>query len=139
LRRILVALGAAACLLGVPVGSGIAEAAAPSPNHFYWGQCTWWAATTRPDIGAKMWGNASNWISIAQHDPSLTTSVSPKVDAIAVFPPGVDGAWWTGHVAHVNAVAPDGQSFRIDEMNFPIPGVVTQRTLMVDPRIVFIY
>lgn len=86
-----------------------------------------------------MRGNAANWISIAQHDPSLTTSVSPKEDAIVVFPPGVDGAWSAGHVGHVNAVAPDGQSFRIDEMNFPIPGVVTQRTLKVDPRIIFIY
>ena len=138
MRRTLAALGVAACLLGLPMGSGIAEAAAPI-NHFYWGQCTWWAAHVRPDIGAKMSGNAGNWISVAQHNPSLTTSTSPKVDAIVVFPPGVAGAWSSGHVGHVVAVAPDGQSFRIDEMNFVAPGVVSQRVLKVDSRIVFIY
>jgi surface antigen len=122
----------------MPLQAGIAEAAAP-PNKFYWGQCTWWAANVRPDIGAKMNGNAYNWIWVAQHDPSLTTSVSPKEDAVVIFPPGVDGAWSSGHAAHVVAVAPDGQSFQIDEMNFPIPGRVTQRVLKVDPRIVFIY
>jgi len=119
--------------------AGIAEAAAAPANHFYWGSCAWWAANVRPDIGSKVWGNASNWIYAAQHDPSLTTGTAPAVDAIVVYPPGDQGAWSAGHVAHVLSVSPDGQSFTVDEMNFPFAGVVTHRTSHVDPRIVFIY
>ncbi|HLY67784.1 MAG TPA: CHAP domain-containing protein [Chloroflexota bacterium] len=139
MRRILAALGFAVCFLGMPMQAGTAMAAAIPYNPFYWGQCTWWAANVRPDIGSHMSGNAANWIWAAQHDPSLRTGYAPEPNAIVVYPAGDQGAWYAGHVAHVLSVAPDGQTFTVDEMNFPIPGVVTHRVSHVDPRIVFIY
>ncbi|HLQ33475.1 MAG TPA: CHAP domain-containing protein [Chloroflexota bacterium] len=137
MRRFLAALGAAACLLGLPLQTGVAMAAAPV-NHFYWGQCTWWAAHTRSDIGAVVFGNAANWTRSAQA-AGLKTGDAPAPDAIVVYQPGVQGAWGTGHVGHVNAVDPDGYHFRVDEMNYPWAGVMTQRVSHAGPGVTFIY
>lgn len=137
LRRILAALGAAASLMGTPVLASGAEAAAHY-NRFYYGQCTWWAANERPDIGAKVWGNAANWIGAAQ-SAGLPTGSTPKVGAIVVYQPGAQGAWGTGHVAHVIAVSPDGNHFTVDEMNYPRAGVVTHRLSHAGAGVGFIY
>ncbi|HEX6513431.1 MAG TPA: CHAP domain-containing protein [Chloroflexota bacterium] len=137
MRRILAALGLAVSLLGVPMGIGTAAAAAPV-NRFYWGQCTWWAANVRPDIGARVWGSAYNWNWSAQA-AGLKTGTLPAKDAIAVYQPGVQGAWGAGHVAHVLSVSPDGYHFTVDEMNYPIPGVVTQRVSHIGSGVTFIY
>jgi peptidoglycan DL-endopeptidase CwlO len=138
LRRILAALGFAVFLLGTPLQAGTAAAAAAPINRFYWGQCTWWAANVRPDIGARVFGNAANWTSAAQR-AGLKTGTQPAKDAIAVYQPGVQGAWFTGHVARVLSVAPDGAHFTVDEMNFPIAGRVTSRISVAGPGVTFIY
>ncbi len=127
----------AAGLSLAPMASVIAHAQAPV-NRFAWGQCTWWAANVRPDVGAIEQGNASAWINWAQR-AQLKTGNAPQPGAIAVFQPGVQGAAWTGHVAHVLAVDPDGQHFTVDEMNFPIAGQVTQRLAVPGPGVDFIY
>jgi len=137
LRRILAAAGVAACLLVTPVQAGIAAAATPG-NHFTYGQCVWWAANTRPDIGALVSGNAAAWPAAAQR-AGLDTGSTPAPDAIVIFAPGVQGAWASGHAAHVNDVSPDGEHFTVDEMDFPVPGRVTQRVAHTGPGVTFIY
>jgi N-acetylmuramoyl-L-alanine amidase len=116
---------------------GTAAAAAPS-NHFYWGQCTWWAANARPDIGAVVSGNAANWPAAAQR-AGFKTGGLPEDGAIVIYQPGVQGAWSAGHAAHVLSVSPDEQTFTVDEMNFPVAGRVTQRASHVGPGVSFIY
>lgn len=138
MRRILAALGFAVCLLGMPMQAGTAAAAVAPHNRFYWGQCTWWAANVRPDIGSVVSGNARNWTQAAQR-AGLKTGTLPAKGAIAVYQPGVQGAWYTGHVARVLAVAPDGVHFTVDEMNFPFAGVVTSRVSHSGPGVTFIY
>ena len=137
MRRILAALGFAACLQGLPLQAGTAAAAAPV-NRFYWGQCTWWAANERPDIGAAVSGNAANWTWAAQQ-AGLKTGTLPAPGAIVVYQPGVQGAWYSGHVAHVLSVSPDGVDFTVDEMNFPVAGRVTSRMSHIGPGVTFIY
>lgn len=113
-------------------------AAAAAPNHFYWGQCTWWAANVRPDIGAKVSGWAAQWTWSAQQ-AGLKTGTQPAPNAIVVYQPGVQGAWGSGHVAHVLSVNPDGVHFTVDEMHYPVVGVVTQRVSHTGPGVEFIY
>ena len=138
MRRFLAAVGVAACLIVLPAKAAPAEAAGITYNHFYWGQCTWWAAQMRPDIGAVVWGNAWNWLGSA-HAAGLPIGYTPKVGAIAVYQPGVEGAWSAGHVAHVIAVSPDGVHFTVDEMHFPFVGVVDHRVSHTAPGVGFIY
>jgi surface antigen len=137
LRRILAALGLAVLFSGLPLQVSTAAAATPA-NHFTWGQCTWWAANVRPDIGSVVFGYARQWTWSAQQ-AGLNTGTQPALNAIAVYQPGVQGAWAAGHVAHVIGVDPDGVHFTVDEMDYPIPGVVTQRVSQVGPGVEFIY
>ncbi|MBV9119941.1 MAG: CHAP domain-containing protein [Chloroflexi bacterium] len=122
--------------MGTPMIASNAMAAAP--NHFYYGSCAWWAANVRPDIGSKIFGNAAEWAGAAQA-AGLPTGTTPQVNAIVVYQPGVQGAWGSGHVAHVIAVAPDGVHFTVDEMDYPVAGVVTQRASSTGPGVSFIY
>ena len=108
------------------------------PNNFPYGQCTWWAAQSRPDIGANVIGNASSWLYSARASGLPTGSV-PRVGAIVVYQPGAQGAQWTGHVAYVTSVAGDGVRFTISEMNFPYWGSVTRRASWTGPGVGFIY
>jgi len=136
LRRVLAALGVAACLSACPLSAGASEAA--SINRFYQGQCTWFAAEVRPDIGSMVRGNANQWLVAAQR-AGLETGDAPRPGAIVVYQAGVQGASWAGHVAHVLAVDQDAQHFLVDEMNFPRAGVVTQRMSHTGPGVTFIY
>ncbi|HVA23144.1 MAG TPA: CHAP domain-containing protein [Chloroflexota bacterium] len=108
------------------------------PNNFPYGQCTWWAAQSRPDIGANVIGNASSWLYSARASGLPTGSV-PRVGAVVVYQPGAQGAAWTGHVAYVTSVAGDGVHFTISEMNFPYWGSVTRRASWTGPGVGFIY
>ncbi len=102
----------------------------------------------RPDVGAAIWGgamispvknyNAANWLIIAK-SVGLKTGAKPVPGAIAVYQPFVQGAASTGHVAHVTAVDPDGTHFTVDEVNFPIPGLLDSRDSSVEPGVSFIY
>lgn len=87
-------------------------------NYYYWafGQCTWWAQYKRQDENLTHMGNAQYWASGAAARGYRVGSV-PAAGATAVFQPGVQGAGGAGHVAHVEAVYPQGW-FLISEMNF---------------------
>lgn len=61
-------------------------------------------------------GDAEDWLANAQAK-GLPTSLIPRAGATVVFQPGVQGAGYLGHVAHVIAVYAGG-SFLIEEMNF---------------------
>ncbi|MFI5266304.1 MAG: CHAP domain-containing protein [Chloroflexota bacterium] len=108
------------------------------PNNFPYGQCTWWAAQSRPDIGANVIGNASSWLYSARA-AGLPTGSTPRVGAVVVYQPGAQGAAWTGHVAYVTSVAGDGAHFTISEMNFPYWGSVTRRSSWTGAGVGFIY
>lgn len=92
---------------------------AVSPNGFYswaFGQCTWWAQYKRQDENLTYMGNAQYWASGAAARGYHVGTV-PVAGATVVFQPGVQGAGGAGHVAHVEAVYPDGW-FLVSEMNF---------------------
>jgi len=108
------------------------------PNNFPWGQCTYWAAQSRPDIGSRVIGNAASWLYSARA-AGLPTGTAPRAGAIVVYQPGAQGAAWTGHVAYVTSVAGDGVHFNISEMNFPIWGRVTTRASYTGAGVAFIY
>ena len=93
------------------------------PNHFPFGQCTWWAAHNR----LVTWnGNAGDWLANAQARGVATTGL-PSVGAIAVYRPGGTYSVY-GHVAIVVAVAPT--SYVVSEMNAPHWGKVTTRQIL---------
>ncbi len=108
--------------------------------YYPWGQCTWWAATQRPDIGRHMSGNAWWWPNAAEAQ-GLATGSDPRVGAVATFQPGIQGASWVaGHVGIVKAVATDGVHFLLTEANFGGgPGVIGERWASVGPGVRFIY
>jgi surface antigen len=109
-----------------------------SGNYFPWGQCTYWAAQQRPDIGSRVIGNAASWLYSARA-AGLATGTVPRPGAIVVYQPGAQGAAWTGHVAYVTSVTGDGVHFSVSEMNFPWWGRVTTRSSWTGPGVAFIY
>jgi surface antigen len=129
-----------------------ALAAAPAPlritihDHtvtFPYGQCTYWAATKRPDIvrtalekGIFGDWDARAWSRIASR-AGYVLSHRPTPGAIAVWQPGVDGAGPPGHVAYVESVHPGG-SYTVSEMNFNGSSTVHRRTVRLDRNTVFI-
>jgi surface antigen len=119
LRKWLVSIFAATLLVIVPM-AGNAQAAA-----FPWGECTYWAAQMRPDIGNSVSGNAAYWATSAANAGFLVNG-QPVVGSVAVFQPGVEGAWGAGHVAYVVATSNNGW-FQVSEMDYPYFGRVTYR------------
>lgn len=107
-------------------------------NYFPWGQCTFWAAQERPDIGSRVIGNAASWLYSARA-AGLATGSAPRAGAVVVYQPGAQGAAWTGHVGYVTSVSPDGVHFTISEMNFPYWGRVTSRSSWTGGGVAFIY
>jgi len=88
-------------------------------NAYPFGWCTYYVATRRA-IPAH-WGNAGQWLYSAQRDGYATGS-GPSVGAVVVT-----NESWYGHVAYVESV--NGNEITVSEMNAPIWGVVTHRTL----------
>lgn len=86
------------------------------PGDFYaWGNCTWWAAMRRSQIGEPIpnsWGNAATWAVNAAAEGYLVDQ-TPSYGAIMQIS-AVDGG--LGHVAFVESVDPDG-TWHISEMN----------------------
>jgi surface antigen len=109
------------------------------------GECTQWAAEKRPDIVERIIRrtvrtelkqgqdelipnlNARYWIQDARR-AGIPTGRRPRARSLIVFQPGVLGAGPIGHIAYVFMVRRDG-SFRISEMNAPLPFHVTYATL----------
>jgi hypothetical protein len=98
---------------------------APRPDGYYWwtfGQCTYWAQQRRredhrlPERDLRRMGDAWSWANGAQKR-GYPISQAPRAGATVVFAPRIQGAGRGGHVAHVEAVYPDGW-FLVSEMNF---------------------
>jgi hypothetical protein len=80
------------------------------------GQCTWWAAFQRQDENLSYLGDAHYW-AIGAADRGYRVGVKAAPNATVVFRGGAQGAGGAGHVAHVEAVYPNGW-FLVSEMNF---------------------
>lgn len=78
-------------------------------NPFPWGQCTWGVWQIKGGNMPTYAGNAADWAVYAN-------STKPTPGAIAVFPPGNQGAGGFGHVGVVVSV--EGSTFTIQETNY---------------------
>jgi surface antigen len=84
-------------------------------NGYAWGNCTWWAAARRAELGLPIpnnWGNAATWAARAGHD-GYRVDHTPSPGAIMQTPHSAGGL---GHVAIVEQVDPTG-TWHISEMN----------------------
>ena len=102
----------------------------PWPNHFFFGQCTWYVAN---HVYVPWYGNAIEWWANAR--PYYPEGQAPRVGAIMVTRES-----GYGHVALVVAVNADG-SWMVSEMNYQAWDVVDQRTIRPGqvPVVGFIY
>ena len=91
-------------------------------GYYYWafGQCTWWAQYKKQNENLTRMGSAMYWAAGAAARGYRIGS-APAAGATVVFQPGVQGASGYGHVAHVEAVYPNGW-FLMSEMNFYVNG-----------------
>lgn len=100
-----------------------------SDTRYPYGQCTWWAASRREQIGRPIpgWGNAKDWSTQATAS-GFAVDAQARVGDVIVFQPGTLGADGTyGHVAVVERIDEDG-SMLISESNVIAPGVISIRT-----------
>ncbi|MCL5960790.1 MAG: CHAP domain-containing protein [Chloroflexi bacterium] len=124
----LVALLALQALASFP--GSVAQAYDPTQDS---SNCTWWIWQKRPDIPVNL-GNALEWGTNAR-ERGFPTGTAPARRAVAVFQPGVQGAWSTGHVAYVEEVY-SAESFLVSEHGWgPDPTVTNYRTASADPAI----
>jgi hypothetical protein len=77
------------------------------------GNCVWWAAYARPDVGDLAMGNAENWAVSVRNTGQLPLDRTPKVGDIVVHP----GSSYN-HVAYVVWVSSDGSSYRVSDMGW---------------------
>jgi hypothetical protein len=77
------------------------------------GNCVWWGAYTRPDVGALASGNAQNWATSVRNTGQLPVDTTPKVGDIVVHP----GSSYN-HVAYVVWVSPDATSYMMSDMGW---------------------
>lgn len=106
--------------------TGIDQSAGASYAH---GQCTWWAAIRRAQIGRPVdpyMGNGGSWDASARRLGMKVTGTPHAGDAICFHPGvlGADGIY--GHIAVVENVGADG-SITISEANARGIGVVNLR------------
>lgn len=100
-----------------------------SDTRYPYGQCTWWAASRRAQIGRPIggWGNAKDWKTDADA-AGFEVDSNARVGDVIVFQPGVlyaDGTY--GHVAVVERIDKDG-GMLISESNAVGLGVISVRT-----------
>lgn len=99
-----------------------------SANGYDFGWCTWHAANRRREIGRPIpsnLGNAITWLPMARA-MGLPTGTVPQAGAV-VYQKNIGGL---GHVAFVEKVNDDGSAL-FSDMNYPIWGKVTYRTIPV--------
>ena len=95
-------------------------------DTYFFGQCTYWAALRREQIGKPVpndWGNANTWAINARVAGYLVDHV-PAVGAVMETTAGQ-----FGHVAFVESVDADNGSWTISEMNYKGWDVTDNRTL----------
>lgn len=97
-------------------GSSNAYAGVSAGNKYAYGYCTWYAYERRAQMGRPIgsyWGNASSWLWNAQA-AGFRTGKTPEVGAIQQNSGGWGGM---GHVAVVESVNYDNQTYVVSEMN----------------------
>jgi surface antigen len=103
-------------------------------NTYAFGNCTYWAALQREQVGRPIpnnWGNANTWASNALLAGYSVDRV-PTVGAIMQTTAGP-----LGHVAYVESVNPVDGSWTISEMNFRGWDIVDSRTLSRSDAIIY--
>ena len=125
-----------------PASFGGGTGAGGVGNHFFWGQCTYWAAFRYHQL-TGLWvpwlGNAGDW---AYNAPGFGWHVSyaPRVGSIIVLAPGVQGAGGYGHVAIVESINADG-SVNTSNFNWGYGdfGVMTYHTFSPGYGVTFVW
>ncbi|MBT1175629.1 CHAP domain-containing protein [Bifidobacterium sp. LC6] len=119
----------------LPAGFNPNHETGTSGNLYPWGQCTWYAAKRRIELGLPVgsnFGNAMSWTSMAQSYGYWVDSTPRHVGDIVVFQPGQEGADATyGHVGIVEKINADG-SIEISESNAKGLGVISNRSFSAD-------
>ncbi len=100
------------------------------------GNCVWWGAYTRPDVGALASGNADNWAISVRNTGQLPIDTTPKVGDIVVHP----GSSYN-HVAYVVWVSSDGTEYEMSDMGWcsdcgPTPEETKLRTVDDDDEFI---
>lgn len=110
-------------------------------NHFFYGQCTYWAAFRYHQLTGHYppWlGNAGDWAYNAAPYGWVVTS-TPHLHSIIVLAPGVQGAGGYGHVAIVESINANG-SLTTSNYNWAGNfGIMTYVTFYPGPGVVFVY
>lgn len=96
------------------------------------GQCTYWVALRRSQIGMPVpsnLGNAITWIQLAQL-AGLSTGNVPRKGAVIWTPPAKQSSYYAqyGHVGFVEDVLPDG-TVKTSDMNVKGWNVISSRTM----------
>jgi hypothetical protein len=115
----------------VPEWQCAKECIGDQPGAFE-GNCVWWGAYTRPDVGLLASGNAENWADSVRSTGQLPVDRTPKVGDIVVHP----GDSYN-HVAYVVWVSADRTSYMMSDMGWcgdcgPIPDETKLRTVDLD-------
>jgi hypothetical protein len=100
------------------------------------GNCVWWAAYTRRDVGALASGNAENWAISVRNTGQLPVDRTPKVGDIVVHP----GTSYN-HVAYVVWVSPDRRTYMMSDMGWcgdcgPTPDETKLRMVDLDDEFI---
>ncbi len=111
-------------------------------SGYDFGQCTYYAALRRQQIGSPVpsnLGNAITWVALAQK-AGLSTGSVPHKGAIIWTPPSILSAYYAqyGHVGFVEDVLPDG-TVKVSDMNVKGWNVVSQRTLTAEQASAYSY
>ncbi|MGD8902609.1 MAG: CHAP domain-containing protein [Anaerolineae bacterium] len=96
----------------VPKWQCAKECVDDQPGDFE-GNCVWWGAYTRPDVGEWASGNADNWADSVRSTGQLPIDRTPKVGDIVVHP----GTSYN-HVAYVVWVSADRTSYIKSDMGW---------------------
>lgn len=92
----------------------------PGSGDWSEGNCTWWAAYKRPDLGVCIQGNGGEWDNNA-HLCGYSVDSTPQIGDIAVLEAGEQYAGSVGHVAYVEAVNDNQSQFYVSHMNWGDP------------------
>ena len=116
------------------VGSGFAFGSQPlyGGNGYSYGYCTWHVANRRAAVGQPIprnLGNAVTWASLAA-TAGLSVDGTPRAGDV-LWHKNTYIAGGLGHVGFVEKINPDGSAY-VSDMNYPIWGSVTYRTLTPD-------
>lgn len=111
-------------------------------SGYDFGQCTYYAALRRAQIGKSIpsnLGNAITWVSLAQK-AGLSTGKAPRAGAIIWTPPTILSNYYAqyGHVGFVEAVLADG-TVKVSDMNVKGWNVISQRALTPEQASAYSY